>query len=514
MPAPLYKRLISFLLIGLLVFPVLFSCGESKENADISASDAAQKANDDAAVDLSASEDISDEEETELKDSIPNDLKYDGATIRIFVSNGGGLNEAVYAGQGELTGDVENDAVIQRNMTAEERLDISLEYVPDPTGSWDTITSILTKFIMAGDTTFDMYLGNEYGHVNLISVGGLQNVNELDCIDWDKPWWNVNYMDEMMIGNDARFFLAGDYIIDTIRSAHKLFFNKDFYRDSFGNSEEMYDWVLDGTWTMDKLASTAEAAYVDLNNNGLSDPDDRLGYITYLAAASVDPFAYLGDVPYSVHDENGYIVLTLMSEQAVTLGEKVVSFFYQPGSVFQMSSNISGTVFKEGRSLFLGLQSLGTAQWYRDMENDYGFLPYPKLDETQRAYHSLVADNALIGSIPSASLNLDKIGAVIEVLSSETWRTVMPAWYETSLKIKYSRDNVAAQIIDIIHDSTTTNFIYAFSNPLSGTGQIFREMVANNNTDYASAVARKEKVSKKALEKLISAYEKNTAPQP
>ncbi|MBQ3636926.1 MAG: hypothetical protein II953_01060 [Clostridia bacterium] len=501
-------RSAALLLAVLLLISALPSCGESRENTDPFA-ETSVRAEDNGAADASSQAET---EETALNDTVPDTLKYDGATIRIFVSNGSGQNEEMYAGKGELTGDVENDAIIQRNTTAEDRLDISLEYVGDQAGAWDTISGILTKFIMAGDTTYDMYLGNEYGHVNLITLGGLTNINSLEYIDFEKPWWNVKYMDEMMIGNDARYFLAGDYIIETIRMAHTLFFNKNFYQDAFGNPDEMYDWVLDGTWTMDKLSEVCEAAYVDLNNNGVSDPDDRLGYITYLAAASVDPFAYLGDVPYSVHDENGYIVLNLMSDQAVTLGEKVVSFFHQPGSVFQMSTNVSGTVFKEGRSLFLGLQSLGTAKWYRDMEDDYGFLPYPKLDETQRAYHSLVADNALIGSIPSASLNLDKIGAVLEVLSSETWRIVMPAWYETSLKIKYSRDNIAAQIIDLIHDSTTTNFIYAYSNPLSGTGQIMREMVANNNTDYASAVARKEKVSKKSLDRVIAAYEKNFAP--
>ena len=489
---------------------ILVSCAAQK--TEDPAQTAAPKEGGTANTDSAGEEASAEEEETEMKDGVPDSLKYDGATIRIFVSNGSGQNEEMYAGKGELTGDVENDAIIQRNTAAEDRLDINLEYIGDPTGAWDTIAGILTKFIMAGDTTYDMYLGNEYGHVNLITLGGLTNVNTLEYIDLEKPWWNVKYMDEMMIGNDARYFLAGDYIIETIRMAHTLFFNKNFYQDTFGNSDEMYDWVLDGTWTMDKLAEVCEASFVDLNNNGVSDPDDRLGYITYLSAASVDPFAYLGDVPYSVHDENGYIVLNLMSDQAVTLGEKVVSFFHQPGSVFQMSTNVSGTVFKEGRSLFLGLQSLGTAKWYRDMEDDYGFLPYPKLDETQRAYHSLVADNALIGSVPSASLNLDKIGAVLEVLAHETWRTVMPAWYETSLKIKYSRDNIASQIIDLIHDSTTTNFIYAYSNPLSGTGQIMREMVANNNADYASAVARKEKTSKKSLEKVIAAYEKNFAP--
>ncbi len=508
MKAKRTTRAASLFLAVLLSALSLSGCGETKENSADPAEAVSQNA-EAAAADPGAD---TEPEETELHDDVPDTLKYDGTTIRIFVSNGSGQNEELYAGQGELTGDVENDAIMQRNMTAEDRLDIKLEYIGDPTGAWDTIGGILTRFIMAGDTTYDMYLGNEYGHVNLITLGGLQNINDLDYIDFDKPWWNVKYMDEMMIGNDARYFLAGDYIIETIRMAHTLFFNKNFYEDAFGNPDEMYDWVLDGTWTIDRLASVCEASYVDLNNNGISDPDDRLGYITYLAAASVDPFAYLGDVPYSVHDENGYIVLNLMSDQAVTLGEKVVSFFHQPGSVFQMSTNVSGTVFKEGRSLFLGLQSLGTAKWYRDMEDDYGFLPYPKLDENQHAYHSLVADNALIGSIPSASQNLDKIGAVLEVLSSETYKTVMPAWYETSLKIKYSRDNIAAQIIDLIHDSTTTNFIYAYSNPLSGTGQIMREMVANNNTDYASAVARKEKVSKKSLDKVIAAYEKNFAP--
>ena len=508
MKAKRTTRAASLFLAVLLSALSLSGCGETKENSADPAEAVSQNA-EAAAADPGAD---TEPEETELHDDVPDTLKYDGTTIRIFVSNGSGQNEELYAGQGELTGDVENDAIMQRNMTAEDRLDIKLEYIGDPTGAWDTIGGILTRFIMAGDTTYDMYLGNEYGHVNLITLGGLQNINDLDYIDFDKPWWNVKYMDEMMIGNDARYFLAGDYIIETIRMAHTLFFNKNFYEDAFGNPDEMYDWVLDGTWTIDRLASVCEASYVDLNNNGISDPDDRLGYITYLAAASVDPFAYLGDVPYSVHDENGYIVLNLMSDQAVTLGEKVVSFFHQPGSVFQMSTNVSGTVFKEGRSLFLGLQSLGTAKWYRDMEDDYGFLPYPKLDANQHAYHSLVADNALIGSIPSASQNLDKIGAVLEVLSSETYKTVMPAWYETSLKIKYSRDNIAAQIIDLIHDSTTTNFIYAYSNPLSGTGQIMREMVANNNTDYASAVARKEKVSKKSLDKVIAAYEKNFAP--
>ncbi len=504
------KRAIAFVL-ALTVLASLSSCavqkGEDTAQADTPSVENADNQNAADAVLPSAPE------ETELKDKVPDDLDYDGTTITIFVSNGAGQNEKLYAGQGELTGDVENDAIIKRNMDAEERLNITLDYYGESQGEVGNIGSLISRIIMAGDDTYDMFLGNEYGHVTVITTGGLWNIDNLDYVDYSMPWWNNTYMDEMRVGEDARYFLVGDYIIETLRHAHTLFFNKNLYGDLFGgNTNEMYDWVLDGTWTIDRFAQTAEAAYADLNNNGVTDRDDRLGYITYLCWASVDPFAYLGDVPYSTHDENGYIQLNLLNEQAVTLAEKVVSFFHQPGSLFRLESDYSGAVFKEGRALFLGLQSLGTAQWYRDMEADYGFLPYPKLDENQQAYHTLVADNALIGSIPSVSKNLDKMGAVLEVLSYETRRTVIPAWYETALKLKYSRDDIASQIIDIIHDSTTTNFIYAYSNPLSGAGQIMRGMVDANSTDYASAVARMEKVAKKSLERLISSYEKNIQP--
>lgn len=502
------KKQIPALLLALSLAASCLSCA-SGQTAEDGQSETAPAG---VTVELVPDELPAEPEETELKDKVPDDLDYGGTTITIFVSNGAGQNEKLYAGQGELTGDVENDAVIKRNMDAEERLNIVLDYYGESQGEVGNIGSLISRIIMAGDDTYDMFLGNEYGHVTVVTTGGLWNIDNLDYVDYSMPWWNDTYMDEMRVGKDARYFLVGDYIIETLRHAHTLFFNKDMYRDLFGNANEMYDWVLDGTWTVDRFAQTAQSAYSDLNNNGVTDRDDRLGYITYLCWASVDPFAYLGDVPYSTHDADGYIQLNLLNEQAVTLAEKVVSFFHQPGSLFRLESDYSGKVFKEGGALFLGLQSLGTAQWYRDMEADYGFLPYPKLDENQKAYHTLVADNALIGSIPSVSKNLDKMGAVLEVLSYETRKTLIPAWYETALKLKYSRDDIASQIIDIIHDSTTTNFIYAYSNPLSGAGQIMRGMVDAGSTDYASAVARMEKVAKKSLERLISSYEKNNQP--
>ena len=157
----------------------------------------------------------------------------------------------------------------------------------------------------------------------------------------------------------------------------------------------------------------------------------------------------------------------------------------------------------------MGMQTLGAAgTFFRDMTDDYGFLPYPKLDESQKNYRCLVTDIVLLGAISGASQNLDITGAVLEALGSETYRSVTPAWYETALKVKYSRDDISAQIIDIIHDSMTTDFIYAYNASLSKIGVVMRTLVGNNSTDYISAVTGLETAVSTQLAGIVEAYEK------
>ena len=143
------------------------------------------------------------------------------------------------------------------------------------------------------------------------------------------------------------------------------------------------------------------------------------------------------------------------------------------------------------------------------MEQDFGFLPHPKYDEEQEEYHSLVHDTALLGCIPSSSVNLDITGAVIEALNAESYRTVTPAWYETALKVKYARDDISGQMIDIIHDSLTTNFIYAYNYALNSIGLVYRELITANSTDYASAVQKKLKAAETKLDELVDIFHGN-----
>ncbi|MBO7403784.1 MAG: hypothetical protein J6V24_02380, partial [Clostridia bacterium] len=167
--------------------------------------------------------------------------------------------------------------------------------------------------------------------------------------------------------------------------------------------------------------------------------------------------------------------------------------------------------FQTGGALFCNAL-LKSAENFRDMTDDFGFLPSPKLDEEQEYYRNLVGDCNLFTVIPVTTPRAEMAGAVLEALNAQTYRTVTPAWYEVTLKCKYSRDLLSSDIIDLIHDSIYTSFLFAYSPMISQMGQVMRDLVTNNNTNYMSNVASKLKVAAKSLDKMYTELEKNMNP--
>ena len=259
------------------------------------------------------------------------------------------------------------------------------------------------------------------------------------------------------------------------------------------------------------MSQIARDVYIDLNNDGKTDENDQLGYVTYLTMSSVDPFVYGTDIEFSRRADDGNVELTMMHNEAISLAEKLVNFFWQAGSISQLASGAENVqIFSRGNTMFLGNAMLATAEDLRGMDKNFGMIPYPKYDEEQEAYRSLVHDGAPIGFINGSSENLDIAGAVLEALNAETYRAVTPVWYETALKIKYSRDDASSQMIDLIHDSITTNFIFAYNYALGDIGMIYRDLVTKNSTDYVSTLEKREARATKLLAKLYESFSENS----
>ncbi len=482
------KKILSALLALLTVGSMLISCSGGGDTPNVTT---AGNADTDASVETTSKDPDADD--------LPADLDFGGKSINIY-----GTTSKMYRGPDEDTGDVVDAAVIERNNAVETRLNIDIGYKTNEADPNDVGPS-MENLVLSGDSTYDLFIYRQYSMSPMMLEGYFINVNDLDYMDFDKPYWNKNYMDEVTLNTDKRYFLMGDYFVDSLLQLRVSFYNKTMYGDRYGDPDGLYQIVMDGEWTLDKMTQLIADAYEDLNNNGATDKDDRLGQICWALAGTVDPFVYGTDLEFTKRTADGGIEITMMSEEAVTLAEKLNALFNQPGN-FVVSSNEHRTIFKNGNAQFMAFAKFTDATELRDMEADFGFLPHPKFDDEQDEYKSLIHDSCAPGAIPVTAQNTDIIGAVLEALNYETMKTVTPTWYETALKIKYARDDISTQMIDLIHNSATTHFIYAYNYALNGLGLIYRDLVTKNSNDFASTYATKEPAALEALAELTEYF--------
>lgn len=492
-------RAAAFLLAALMTVPVMTSCGDSTDTPSADTTGAAE----------TTAETVDPNDRSQIKDNLPDDLDFTGRTFTTLVASPSDQGPFI-AGVEESTGDIVEDAVLARNRAVEERLGIDLVFDVRTDIDGSNIDAEVSKFLLAGDSTHDLYTGHQWGLTKLLTNGGIVPAEDLDHIELSQPWWWKEYMDELSLGGETHYYFVGDFFLHALRSARVVIFNKELYADYYDDANKLYEVVLDGKWTIDHFAELAKSVYIDLNNDGKTDGEDQLGFCSWATLASTDPFVYGTDIEYVKRTEDGGIEFTMISDDAVTLCEKLVDFFWQDGTFTGNTSDAEQyAMFESGRVLFMGNASLVSVEKIRDMECDFGILPCPKFDEAQENYRTLVHDGGYLGAVNGNSANLDIVGAVLEALSSETYRSVTPTYYETALKVKYTRDDTSTQMIDMIHDTLMTNFIYAYNYALSDIGLQYRKLITNNSKEYVSTIEKTLKSAEKKLEALADVFAGN-----
>ena len=492
------KRILAALLASLMLIPAMAACSD----------DTAAPADTTAAVeDTTAAEtEPKETERHEIKDDLPADLKLGGKSIGIYVGNQATYDSFV-VGSEEKEGDIVNDAVWQRNLKVQEQLDFVMKADPYAM-AYNTIAAGVSTLILAGDSTYDFYMGQQYGMTSLVSQKMFVNGYNLKYVNFEQPWWMTTFMDELSLGKDARYLLVSDFNTQAISYIRANFFNKTLYEKLYGDPNELYKLVLEGKFTLDHMNQLMAGAYKDLNGDGAVDEKDQLGMACNQLLASVDSFVFGGDVQFTTRDKDGYIQLNVKSEEAVKLAERLCAFFNQT-AVYTKTGGKQNAIFAEGNCLFLGngMLSAASSEELREMDNDFGVLPHPKTSDTQEAYYSIVHDTALLTGVSVAAKNLDVVGAVLEALSAESYRTVTTAWYEQAMKLKYVRDDISSQIIDLIKDSMTTNFLFAYNASVNGLGQVYRTIIGQNNPgNYISTVESKLAAAETKLAEIVAAY--------
>jgi len=494
------KRTTSILILIALLAASAASCGEEVTSTDTTAADTAA---------------VTTEDPTAVKfvaDELPNDLDFGGETISWFV---GDYCDAYWEDYwaDEQNGSIVNDKVYEARKHVEERLNCNIE-MERFQFVWATVsdyTAAVQQFIMAGDDTYDIIAG--YTLVPLIIEGNyFYDLAENQYIDVDKPWWNQSARE--LMPSDSIVFLTGDGTLSLIKHSICMFFNQD-QLDAFNIDENLYDLVRDGKWTLDKLEEMITDRYGDLNGDSVRDVNDRYG-LTFGDMNKFRAMSAAMDVDMYTKNDGGY-ELTFISKRTVDVFTKLQTLVtanensWIPGNNTQRDDNIASfggnyisKMFANGNALFSASLVGDAPSIYNTSTFTLGMIPFPKYDEAQSDYYTNVQRFAHF-YIPSTAKNDAVSGAVMEAWSSECYRNVMPAYFETTLKARYSTDSDMAEMFDLIRNNLKVEFGTVFGSwGLTLSCETFKS-VADPNYNFASATASVKDSCEEGLAELVEA---------
>ncbi len=472
-------------------------------------SSCSDQANTGSDADITAAESAAVTEE-EIKrentpDDLPDGLNYEGAAVNILART---KNWFLYEMTvDDLNGEVVNDAVYNRNTMVSERLNIDLNYVLEA-----DVTAMANKTILAGSEDFDIVVGSAVEIVQYGARGQYYNLlgKNVPYLNVEQPWWAQYYTEQANIGGKV-FFITGDAALSLRQLAFVTFFNKQMIQNY--NLENPYDLVAAGQWTVDKQAEMAKTIYTDVNGDSKADYGDIYGFGVG-DVINFDVYWSAFDLTLVQRDENQVPYLNVDMDKMQSAIEKIYDLFYiNTGTLRMLQTANDGEQddlakkFAAHELAFTTLR-LMACDLLRDMENDYGIIPCPKLNEAQDNYYTFVHDQYSVFGIPVTVKNTEMVTATLEALAAQSYRTVTPAYYDIALKGKYLRDQESSAMLELSLVNVKIDFIWIYTYNMNSAAQgAIRDLLRNKKTDFTSFYASKEKTYQSSLEKLISAYE-------
>ncbi|MGI6202949.1 MAG: hypothetical protein ACOYID_06070 [Eubacteriales bacterium] len=432
-------------------------------------------------------------------DDVPT-VNYDGYVFRVYSRDDAWFN-------GNITveaqnGEVINDAIFIRNAKVCDRFNIQI------TETVHTDTELARATVLANEDAYDMINARCTAALSMAVEGILYTVEDLPYVDLSKPYWDEKLTDDVNIG-PYRYFAVGDLNLTFYDYTSVLLFNKQIVEDN--TIENPYQIVYDNRWTFDKYMELAMGVTTDLNGDSKLDQNDMYGIIgtpnfvgyTLTLAAGVK----------SVNkDEDNYPVYNLDSdEKFIEVFNKVFEVMWDSNTWFRttITDQISPTfvsMFKNNQSLFFSTNFFNVPS-LRDMDTEFGILPFPKYNENQEKYITRISFFDMF-TVPITVSDLDRTSAIIEVLNCESGNIVIPAYYEISLKTKYARDNDSSGMLDLIMEHRVVDL-----GDTIWVGEIrdgwLAAMYQNNNRNIASTAKKYSRLMSKTIEKVVTSLETN-----
>ena len=355
----------------------------------------------------------------------------------------------------EEDGDMLAAAVFDRNAWVEEEfgVEISKEYA-----SMDGNPGFIQRVTTNASTS-----ANEF---QLITLRTLQiftliqedlyfDMNEYKdtILHTDQPWWVQDSVRSFTLGSHL-YVAATEMLLRDKGATATLYFNQTLAKD-YEELPNFFELVDNMEWTFEQMEIACElVAHSADGDDEMNSSRDVWGCIGgddsvyYLFNSFGYKFAHI--------DNFGYMEYDFGSQDSIkTMQDVFLDFMYADDYFFNVGLKKDlledgQNMFNEGNVLFNSSLVKGSAG-LRTMEELYGILPHPMLNEDQDNYSSLVwvHHDSSVG-IPAHTADHEMSAIILEALSWESYYSVYPTFYETILLNRAAKDEDSKRMLQVI----------------------------------------------------------------
>ena len=313
-------------------------------------------------------------------------------------------------------------------------------------------------------------------------------------------------IDELTV-NNIMFLAPGNMCLTITKGTYCMYFDKVLAANY--DLPNLYEVVNEGKWTIDYLGELVKNVYTDLDADNIRDAEDFYGFYTSTQSPTTAYTAAFEMPIVSINDEYD-VELLFNCEKNQNIIDKLHELTTNNSVVLSKLEydDSEYDVFKAGRAIFTNRTFNYAATTLRAYDNEYGIIPYPKWNENQEEYRTMVDGGHSILAIPVTVTpkDLEFVGAVTEVLCAESWKYVIPEYYDVVVKVKGPRDQESLEMLDLISNSQSFDFGFIYDG-WEGYGFSLEVILRSNSTNLSAWDAKNKNSKLNYYRSVVKAFE-------
>ena len=442
----------------------------------------------------------------------------------------------------------EVDLTYEPNLKTQQRNDqikneIGTKIVVKKIGTMQGSVTDLKPILQSQQPYYDVLALYQYFDLDLAlddTVGSFYNYEKMpegvtNYLNFSAPYWNKTSYQAMRLsdpetGASVCFFLTGDLTQTNIGNMYVSFVNAKMWDDykeqikaleTSGGYDDIYDVVNNGYWTLDLWIDLADLCFKDENGNDKPDKDDQLGVFLLNNEDGPDNMSpeilsYGAHVQYTSLDEIGTPVASVNSKNNMNFFSKLYQLYCETKIGTMKYSGEEGEnlmdYFSRGNIMVVVNELEKAEEYLLNMQDNYYVMPLPMYSHDQydskaasKGYTTGLGDSLTQFAICvyGGDERVPAITATLELMGYYSKLWVYPAYYETALKTRFTRDDRNPAMLDMIHEGIYCNFGFIWSSKLNNITWIIRDNYRNKN-GMANLMKQKQNDVKGKLKQLLS----------